>query len=248
MWARGLRLSLRRRLPACASNVPRIRFSPAKIQCRLATSVPDVSAYLQLTPTTIETLHDELNSHAELMKRMENDFSSLTIKDHKRFGILEGLVSRHERWLSCQKEYKEASEMVEELKGGKGSDGLDEEDAEMLVLAEEEAAELRGEMLNLEQEIWELLLPRDEADANNVLLETKAGVGGAEASLFTEEIFNMYKDFAQRQGFKFETLEVGERPEGGYRYATASIQALPGAESGEFLQKLVRRRNTRTIL
>lgn len=198
------------------------------------------SKYLELSHSTVERLESELASHGELLDRMEHDFASLTNKDHKRFGILEGLVSLHDKWTVAHAGYTDALEMIADLRGDSDSDStgqdldssaehLSSEDAEMLALAEEEAAELKDEMLQLERSMWELLLPRDEADANNVLLETKAGVGGAEAALFTEEIFGMYRDFAQRVGFKFEPLEIGERAEGGYRYATASIQSLPGS-------------------
>ena len=243
--SRGLRAaaSFVQRRPTCperSCGLHRARAVP--VGCRSFAAAPanaegPSSKYLELSQSTVERLESELASHGELLDRMEHDFASLTNKDHKRFGILEGLVSLHDKWTAAHAGYTDALEMIADLRGSdsdstqedlNSTEQLSSEDAEMLVLAEEEAAELKEEMLELERSMWELLLPRDEADANNVLLETKAGVGGAEAALFTEEIFGMYRDFAQRVGFKFEPLEIGERAEGGYRYATASIQSLPG--------------------
>jgi peptide chain release factor 1 len=67
------------------------------------------------------------------------------------------------------------------------------------------------------------LLPRDEADEKNAILEVRAGTGGDEASLFAAELFRMYQKYAAQQGWKFEILSESESPMGGYKEATASI-------------------------
>ena len=191
---------------------------------------PAPHQYLQLSDTTVERLHSELNEHSTLVDKMENDFSSLTIKDHKRFGQLEDIVAQHREWKNASEQLEQAQEMVDEL--GELSGELSSEDAELLEMANEEINDARETMSTVESKLWEMLLPRDEADANNVVLETKAGVGGTEASLFAEEIFDMYRGFAERQGFKFEVIERSKRSEGGLRSATAAVQALPGATIG----------------
>lgn len=52
------------------------------------------------------------------------------------------------------------------------------------------------------------LLPRDEADDRDVILEVRAGTGGEEASLFASDLFKMYGRFAQLKGWRFEPIEV----------------------------------------
>lgn len=60
------------------------------------------------------------------------------------------------------------------------------------------------------------LLPQDEADDREVILEVRAGTGGEEASLFASDLFKMYGRFAQSKGWRFELVEVcsfiAERP------------------------------------
>lgn len=56
------------------------------------------------------------------------------------------------------------------------------------------------------------LLPKDEADERDVILEIRAGTGGEEASLFAADLFRMYTRFAQAQGWRFETVEASQSP------------------------------------
>jgi peptide chain release factor 1 len=108
-------------------------------------------------------------------------------------------------------------------------DGLEEiiadaaTDAEMRQLAEGERAELAGRIPVLERAVQILLLPKDEADAKNAILEVRAGTGGDEAALFASELFRMYQRYAQLKGWKFETMDLSETALGGFKDATASI-------------------------
>jgi small GTP-binding protein len=68
-----------------------------------------------------------------------------------------------------------------------------------------------------------LLLPRDEADDRNVVLEVRAGTGGEEAALFAAELFRMYERYAANKGWKFEVLSLNETGLGGYKEAVAQI-------------------------
>ncbi len=96
-------------------------------------------------------------------------------------------------------------------------------DAEMKALAEEEQQQLKALLDRLEHELKVALLPKDEADARNAILEVRAGTGGDEAALFAAELFRMYQRFAERKGMKFETMDVNETGIGGYKEATANI-------------------------
>jgi peptide chain release factor 1 len=96
-------------------------------------------------------------------------------------------------------------------------------DPEMKDLAEAELEALDRRLPELERGIQVLLLPKDEADEKNAILEVRAGTGGEEAALFAAELFQMYQRYAGLRGWKFETMDVSETGIGGYKEATASI-------------------------
>jgi peptide chain release factor 1 len=93
----------------------------------------------------------------------------------------------------------------------------------MAKLAADEQAELKSELPGLERALKVMLLPKDEADARNAILEVRAGAGGEEAALFAAMLFDMYRRYAEGHGWKFEMLGVSETGIGGYKDATASI-------------------------
>ncbi len=98
------------------------------------------------------------------------------------------------------------------------------EDEELKELAKEELKELKERLSQLENEIKILLLPKDEADDNNVILEIRAGTGGEEAALFAADLFRMYSRFAERKGFKIEVLSKSMSDTGGFKEIIAEIK------------------------
>ncbi len=75
----------------------------------------------------------------------------------------------------------------------------------------------------LEQEIRLALIPKDEADAKNAILEIRAGTGGEEAALFAGDLFAMYRGYAGTMGWRFEVLEASESDLGGYKEIIAQV-------------------------
>ncbi len=96
-------------------------------------------------------------------------------------------------------------------------------DSEMKAFADEEYRRLKARLPETERAVQIMLLPKDEADARDVILEVRAGTGGEEASLFAAELFRMYERYAARKGWRFETLEFDETGLGGIKEAVASI-------------------------
>ncbi|MCU0984785.1 MAG: peptide chain release factor 1 [Acetobacteraceae bacterium] len=96
-------------------------------------------------------------------------------------------------------------------------------DAEMRAMAEEEAASLSARVEELSRAVRIALLPKDEADERNAILEVRAGAGGDEAALFAADLFEMYRRYAEGRGWRFEVLELSENDLGGYREAVAGI-------------------------
>ncbi len=96
-------------------------------------------------------------------------------------------------------------------------------DSEMRELANAEFQDLKNSIPLLEKKIQMLLLPKDEADEKNAILEVRAGTGGDEAALFAAELFRMYQRYSENRGWKFEILEMSETGIGGCKEAIASI-------------------------
>ncbi|XP_056148109.1 peptide chain release factor 1-like, mitochondrial isoform X1 [Lampris incognitus] len=100
---------------------------------------------------------------------------------------------------------------------------LKDEDPDMRELADLEKEGFQKDIHNLRQKILELLIPEEEVDLSDLVLEVTAGVGGQEAMLFTAEVFDMYQGFAQHHGWAFDILEYMTSDIGGLRHASASI-------------------------
>ena len=96
-------------------------------------------------------------------------------------------------------------------------------DREMRAMAEQEQEALKPRLEQLEHDIRLLLLPKDEADDKNAILEVRAGTGGEEAALFAADLFRMYQRYADLRGWKFEIMHISDAGMGGYKDAAASI-------------------------
>ena len=97
------------------------------------------------------------------------------------------------------------------------------DDPEMRELAAAELQTLKARVPELEQQIKLMLLPKDEADERNAILEVRAGTGGEEAALFAADLYRMYQRYAALHGWRFEALDVSETGLGGFKEASAAI-------------------------
>jgi peptide chain release factor 1 len=93
----------------------------------------------------------------------------------------------------------------------------------MKAMAEEEMQSLRERLPDLEMQVRMSLVPKDEDDERNAILEVRAGTGGDEAALFAAELFRMYQRYAVLKNWKFEVMDVSETGIGGFKDASASI-------------------------
>nr|XP_040034640.1 peptide chain release factor 1-like, mitochondrial isoform X2 [Gasterosteus aculeatus aculeatus] len=100
---------------------------------------------------------------------------------------------------------------------------LTDEDPALQELAQLEHEGCQREIQDLRQKILDQLLPEEEADLSDLVLEVTAGIGGQEAMLFTDEVFDMYQGYARHQGWSFDILEHMTSEIGGLRHASASV-------------------------
>ncbi len=146
---------------------------------------------------------DELNA---LLSERE------VINDQKRFRALAQEHAEVAPVIDKYDEYRRAHDNLDSIEAM-----LDDRDADMRSMAQEELPQARERVELLEQELQTLLLPRDPNDSRNVFLEIRAGTGGDEASLFAADLFRMYSAYAEKRGWKVEVLSSHASDVGGYK-------------------------------
>ncbi len=98
------------------------------------------------------------------------------------------------------------------------------DDPEMRDMAYEELKALSETISGLEDGIKRVLIPKDEADRKNAILEIRAGTGGDEAALFAGDLLAMYKGYAACMGWTFEIMDFSESEVGGFKEVIAAIK------------------------
>ena len=116
------------------------------------------------------------------------------------------------------RDYKVAEDEISQAKAM-----LNEDDADLREMARLEIAGVEPRMLQIEQELKILLLPKDPLDEKDVVLEIRAGAGGDEASLFAAEVFRMYLRYAEAQKWRVEVTSQSDSPVGGLKEVLALI-------------------------
>jgi peptide chain release factor 1 len=135
------------------------------------------------------------------------------------------LVSDQQKYQKIAKQHRDLAPVVDTFREYRqilngiadAKSMLNESDADLRAMAEEELATLEERAPKLEEELKVLLLPKDPNDEKNVVVEIRAGTGGDEASLFAAEMFRMYSRFAEQHRWKVEVLSSSESSVGGLK-------------------------------
>ena len=122
-------------------------------------------------------------------------------KKSKEQASLAPIVEKFDEYEKVQKDMTDAEELLKS-----------EKDADMIAMLNDEFYSGKEKLKKIEDELKILLLPKDENDEGNVIVEIRAGVGGDEAGIFAGDLFRMYNMFADKNNFKVEVLDenVGE--------------------------------------
>ncbi|RZC56100.1 hypothetical protein C5167_014959 [Papaver somniferum] len=113
-----------------------------------------------------------------------------------------------------------------EIDGLKSLIAESSEDKDMYDMANAELGEATEDEKRIQQLLLKSMLPKDDADERDCILEVRAGTGGEEASLFAMDIFKMYERYAQKKGWKFEVVDITESDLKGYKEASGSITGI----------------------
>ena len=142
------------------------------------------------------------------------------------------IISDMKRYVKLTKEYKDLEVIVQTYDEYKNTIEnitsskemlANETDAEFKEMAKMEIDELLKKQEELEDKIKVLLIPKDEEDAKNAVMEIRAGTGGDEASIFVGDLFRMYSKYCDKKGWKIEIVDTSHGTSGGYKEIVFNI-------------------------
>lgn len=141
------------------------------------------------------------NSLAKGAKELGSEFAKIS----KEYSDLSNVVKLIKELKEKQKEEKDLLELFKEP------------DVDIKAIAEEEFHTVKHRIEDLVKEIQIELLPKDEDDGKNIILEVRAGTGGEEAALFAADLFRMYQKYAEKNKWKVEIITFNDTGKGGYK-------------------------------
>lgn len=141
------------------------------------------------------------------------------IQDMKRFAKLNKEYKDLKKIVDAYHEYKNVMDNIKSTKDLLSS----EKDPEMREMAKMELDELLEKQEPMEEDIRQMLVPKDPQDEKNAILEIRGGAGGDEAALFAGDLYRMYQRFAAEKGWKLEEVEMMEGTAGGYSKVTVNV-------------------------
>ncbi|MBQ4864531.1 peptide chain release factor 1 [Pseudoalteromonas sp. MMG013] len=166
-----------------------------------------------------ESVYRKLETLTERYEEVQAMLSDPSIiSDQNRFRALSKEYSELEDVVKTFGSYQQAQEDV-----STAEEMLKDSDPDMREMAQEEYKEAKASIIQLEDDLQVLMLPKDPKDNNNVFLEVRAGTGGDEAAIFAGDLFRMYSRYAETQKWKIEIISVNEGEHGGYREVIANI-------------------------
>jgi len=139
----------------------------------------------------------------------DNDKLKETAKEHTHINIV---IPKANRYLVLVNEIEENKLL------------LNSDDDELKSLAMEEISQMEKELIELEDELKILLIPKDPNDDKNTIIEIRAGTGGEEAALFAADLFRMYSKFAEINGWTREVMASNGTGIGGFKEIIFSVK------------------------
>ncbi len=164
----------------------------------------------------IKSIEELINKHLIL----EKDLSSGNIdkkkfaEKSKEYSDLNGIIDSAKKYISFEKEKLELEKILEDQNT----------DREMISMAKVELQDLINQHAQNEKKIKLFLLPKDEADKKNAIIEIRAGTGGLEASLFAADLFKMYEKISHKKKWILELISISRSEAGGLKEVIASIK------------------------
>ena len=144
---------------------------------------------------------------------LEKELSTGTIdsktfaQKSKEYSNLGNIISYARSYLKFENERKELEQILQDKSS----------DSEMMSLAEKELDILKQKKIEYTNKLKIFLLPKDEDDSKNAIVEIRAGTGGLEASLFCSDLFKMYEKVCSKKKWKLEIINISKSEAGGFK-------------------------------
>ncbi len=164
----------------------------------------------------LKTIEELISKHLTL----EKDLSSGKIdkkffaEKSKEYSDLNEIIEDAKKYISFEKEKIELEKILDDQSS----------DKELLIMVEAELKDLQEQHKKNEKKLKLFLLPKDEADKKNAIIEIRAGTGGLEASLFASDLFKMYEKVSHKKKWNVELISISRSEAGGLKEVIASIK------------------------
>ena len=163
-----------------------------------------------------KNIEDLINKHSTLEKELSSSSldTKLFAEKSKEYSDLNEIIDEAKKYISFESEKEELEKILNDK----------ESDNEIKIMAEQELNELNLNYENIEKKLKLFLLPKDEVDKKNAIIEIRAGTGGLEASLFASDLFKMYEKICHKKKWILELISISKSEAGGLKEVIASIK------------------------
>ena len=163
-----------------------------------------------------KTIEDLINKHSSLEKDLSTGSidKKLFAEKSKEYSDLNDILEVAKKYISFEKDKTELEKILQDQNN----------DQEFKKMAESELKDLIFNNDLNEKKLKLFLLPKDEADKKNAIIEIRAGTGGLEASLFAADLFKMYEKISHNKKWSLELISISRSEAGGLKEVIASIK------------------------
>ena len=164
----------------------------------------------------IKTVEELITKHSNLEKELSTGDldKKLFAEKSKEYSDINEIIEIAKKYISFENDKKDLEKLLEDQSS----------DDELKKMAEIELAELKTQYEINEKKLKLFLLPKDEADKKNAIIEIRAGTGGLEASLFASDLFKMYEKVSHKKKWALELISISRSDAGGLKEVIASIK------------------------
>ena len=163
----------------------------------------------------IDKVKEIVNKHDNLEKELSSAKidPKLFAKKSKEYSNLGTIIVIAREYINFENEKKDLLNIMEDKSN----------DQEMIDLAQKDLNDLSNKKEKYENELKLFLLPKDEDDNKNAIVEIRAGTGGLEASLFCADLFKMYEKVCSKKKWKLEIISISKSEAGGFKEVIFSV-------------------------
>ena len=157
----------------------------------------------------LQKVKDIISKHNNLEKELSSGKiePKLFAKKSKEYSNLGNIISTAKEYLNFDNEKKDLEQILQDKNN----------DLEIIEMAKKDLIEMESRKLKFENKLKIFLLPRDEDDDKNAIVEIRAGTGGLEASLFCADLFKMYEKVCSKKKWQIEIINISKSEAGGYK-------------------------------